>query len=93
MKKLIEPSKPEIAEYYCDGCKQLVLIDGLPEDQVPETNRKFGVALQVSLGYNETHAALVTNLDLCEDCGWKLCKAAENLFKINIETPNFEDIL
>ncbi len=90
MKKLIEPAKPEISEYYCDGCKKLVLIDGLPEDKIPQTNKKFGVALQVDLGYNGNTAGLFANLDLCEDCGWKLVKATETLFNLKIESPQFE---
>ena len=89
MKKIIETHKDEIAEYYCDGCHKLVLISGLPQDQVPETYKKFGVALQFDLGYNGNTAALFGNLDFCEQCGWKLIKSTETLFDITIKNPDF----
>lgn len=90
MKKIIEPVKAEIAEYYCDACKKLVLIDGLPQDQVPETNKEFAVALQGNFGNNSNTPGLFFNLDLCNDCGEKLVKATENLFDIKIKSPEFE---
>jgi hypothetical protein len=91
MKRLIEPSKPEIAEYYCDLCKQLVLIDGLPQDQVPETNKRFSLAIQGDFGIISNTPGLFFNLDLCNECGEKVVKLIESSFNIKIESSKFHE--
>jgi hypothetical protein len=91
MKKIIEPMKNEIAEHYCDLCKQLVLIDGLPQDQVPETNKRFSLAIQGDFGIISNTPGLFFNLDLCNECGEKVVKLIESSFNIKIESPKFHE--
>lgn len=91
MKKIIEKSKEEIAEHYCDICKNLVLITGLPEYQIPQINREFSVALQGSFGVQSNMSGLFFNLDICNECGEKVVKLVESSFNIKIESPKFHE--
>jgi hypothetical protein len=91
MKKLIDPGKAAITEYYCDGCHSLVLIEGLPEDEVPETHKEFSVALDFNFGYNTKYNGLFGDLHFCNECGIKLIKVTETLFSIKIESPIFSE--
>ena len=91
MKKLIDPGKPAITEYYCDGCHSLVLIEGLPEDEVPETFKEFSVVLHGDFGYNKISPGLFFDLQLCSECGIKLVQVTEKIFNIKIETPIFSE--
>jgi len=90
MKKLIDPGKPAIIEHYCDTCKELIVIEGLPEDQIPIIKKQFAVALHGNFGYNSCNTGLFFDLDLCDECGMKLVTVMETMFNIKIESPLME---
>ena len=83
MKKVITPSTPEVAAYYCDGCKQLVCTMPITEQQV--INREF--CLQMAGDFK--HAAF--NLAFCEECGLKIVLLIEKEFNTKIDSNIFDD--
>lgn len=92
MKKLIEKQKDEIAEFYCDGCKKLVVIAGIPIEKQPETGLEFCVTIHGNFGYNKDYNGLIFDNHYCNDCGSKIVNMLETLFEENIKSPEFEDI-
>ena len=64
MKKLIDPGTAPIIEHYCDGCGELVIIEGLSADEVPETHKEFSVALSGSFCYSSSVPGLFFDMNL-----------------------------
>jgi len=91
MKKLLEKSKEEIAEYYCDGCSKLVCISGIPMfDDKNNTGREFCLQVRGNFGYNSPADVLAFTKNYCGDCGIKIVELIEKEFNTKIESTIFE---
>lgn len=86
MKTILTPPSLEVAEYHCDGCKQLVTTSGIPlEDPKNITNREF--CLQMAGSFSN----LAFDLVFCKECGLKIVELIEREFNFKITSTLFED--
>jgi hypothetical protein len=84
MIKVTKPMEPEVTETYCDGCKSLMEIYGLPEDQLPIFDKKPSVALSANFSTNCKYDALYFNVHLCNECGEKVIDFLKQTFNLEI---------
>jgi hypothetical protein len=72
MIKNIELPKDPINEVYCDVCKELVEITGIPDDEKPVLQKEMSALLSIACGKNSKYEGLFTNIHFCNTCADKL---------------------
>jgi hypothetical protein len=85
MIKNIRPAEEAVDELYCDICKDLSGITGIPDEQ-PVIHKQITVAISFNCGHTSKHEGLFADIHLCNTCGDKLIDILKEKFNLEMST-------